>query len=149
MTGWRVGFVAGNSVGIQGLAQVKTNVDSGVFKAIQQAAIAAYSNTTETELQAIMSVYQNRRDIIINGLQSLGWAIQPPKATLYVWTPVPGGYSSIEFVNLLLDKCGIVVPPGSGYGVYGEGFFRIALTISDERLREGIQRMRDAGIRYV
>lgn len=75
--------------------------------------------------------------------------IQPPKATLYVWTPVPQGYSSIEFVNLLLDKCGIVVPPGSGYGTCGEGFFRIALTISDERLREGIERMKDAGIRYV
>ncbi|MDZ8079889.1 MAG: LL-diaminopimelate aminotransferase [Nostoc sp. DcaGUA01] len=149
MTGWRVGFVVGNALGIQGLAQVKTNVDSGVFKAIQQAAIAAYSNTTEAELQAIISVYQNRRDIIINGLQSLGWPIQPPKATLYVWTPIPQGYSSIEFVNLLLDKCGIVVPPGSGYGVCGEGFFRIALTISDQRLQEGIQRMRDAGIRYV
>ncbi len=149
MTGWRVGFVAGNSVGIQGLAQVKTNVDSGVFKAIQQAAIAAYSNTTEAELQAIMSVYQNRRDIVVSGLQSLGWPIQPPKATLYVWTPVPQGYSSAEFVNLLLDKCGILVAPGSGYGACGEGFIRIALTISDERLAEGIQRMRDAGIRYV
>ncbi|MCF2148771.1 LL-diaminopimelate aminotransferase [Desmonostoc muscorum LEGE 12446] len=149
MTGWRVGFVVGNAIGIQGLAQVKTNVDSGVFKAIQQAAIAAYSNTTEAELQAIMSVYQNRRDIIVSGLQSLGWPMQPPKATLYVWTPVPQGYSSAEFVNLLLDKCGILVPPGSGYGAFGEGFIRIALTISDERLREGIQRMRDAGIRYV
>ncbi|MDZ8184834.1 MAG: pyridoxal phosphate-dependent aminotransferase [Nostoc sp. ChiSLP02] len=148
MTGWRVGFVVGNSIGIKGLAQVKTNVDSGVFKAIQRAAIAAYSNTTEAQLQAIMSVYQKRRDTIIDGLQSLGWPIEPPQATLYVWTPVPQGYSSAEFVSLLLDKCGIVVAPGSGYGKYGEGFFRIALTISDERLREGIQRMKDAGIRY-
>jgi len=148
MTGWRVGFVVGNAVGIKGLTQVKTNVDSGVFKAIQASAIAAYSTTTEAELQAIMSVYQNRRDIIVNGLQSLGWPIQPPKATLYVWTPVPPGYSSAEFVTLLLDKCGILVPPGSGYGASGEGFFRIALTIPDERLQEGIQRMKDAGIRY-
>ncbi|MHC5726532.1 MAG: aminotransferase class I/II-fold pyridoxal phosphate-dependent enzyme, partial [Nostoc sp.] len=148
MTGWRVGFVVGNAVGIKGLAQVKTNVDSGVFKAIQASAIAAYSTTTEAELQAIMSVYQNRRDIIVNGLQSLGWPIQPPKATLYVWTPVPPGYSSAEFVTLLLDKCGILVPPGSGYGAFGEGFFRIALTIPDERLQEGIQRMKDVGIRY-
>ncbi|MEH1942580.1 MAG: pyridoxal phosphate-dependent aminotransferase [Nostoc sp.] len=148
MTGWRVGFVVGNAIGIKGLAQVKTNVDSGVFKAIQTCAIAAYSTTTEAELQAIISVYQNRRNIIVNGLQSLGWPIQPPKATLYVWTPVPPGYSSAEFVTLLLDKCGILVPPGSGYGASGEGFFRIALTIPDERLQEGIQRMKDAGIRY-
>jgi LL-diaminopimelate aminotransferase len=148
MTGWRVGFVVGNAIGVKGLAQVKTNVDSGVFKAIQACAIAAYSTTTEAELQAVMSVYQNRRDIIINGLQSLGWPIQPPKATLYVWTPVPPGYSSAEFVSLLLDKCGILVPPGNGYGAAGEGFFRIALTIPDERLQEGIQRMKDAGIRY-
>jgi LL-diaminopimelate aminotransferase len=148
MTGWRVGFAVGNEIAIQGLSQVKTNVDSGVFKAIQASAIAAYSTTTETELQALMSVYQKRRDILVKGLQSLGWSIQPPQATLYVWTPVPPGYSSTEFVSLLLDKCGILVPPGNGYGEFGEGFFRIALTIPEERLQEGIQRMKDAGIRY-
>jgi LL-diaminopimelate aminotransferase len=147
MTGWRIGFVAGNAIGIKGLGQVKTNVDSGVFKAIQQAAIVAY-NTSAEELQAVMSVYQNRRDIIVEGLQSLGWKIQPPKATLYVWVPVSEGYTSTEFVTLLLDKCGIMVPPGNGYGACGEGFFRIALTVPDERMREGIQRMKDAGIRY-
>ncbi|RCJ34141.1 LL-diaminopimelate aminotransferase [Nostoc minutum NIES-26] len=147
MTGWRIGFVVGNAIGIQGLRQVKTNVDSGVFKAIQKAAIAAYS-INEAELQAVMSVYQKRRDIIVKGLQSLGWPIEPPKATLYVWVPVPPGYSSIEFVTLLLDKCGILVPPGNGYGAAGEGFFRIALTIPDERMHEAIQRMENAGIRY-
>lgn len=147
MTGWRVGFVVGCSLGIKGLGQVKTNVDSGVFKAIQRAAIAAYS-TTEEELQAVMSVYQNRRDIIVKGLQSLGWPIEPPKATLYVWAAVPQGYSSAEFVTLLLDKCGIIVPPGNGYGEAGEGFFRIALTVADERMHLAIQRMKDAGIRY-
>ncbi|MBD2594242.1 pyridoxal phosphate-dependent aminotransferase [Nostoc spongiaeforme FACHB-130] len=147
MTGWRVGFVVGNALGIQGLRQVKTNVDSGVFKAIQTAAIAAY-NTSEAELQTLMSVYQNRRDTIVKGLQSLGWPIQPPKATLYVWVPVPAGYTSAEFVNLLLDKCGIMVAPGSGYGASGEGFFRIALTIPEERMQEAIERMKDAGIRY-
>ncbi|QSJ17144.1 pyridoxal phosphate-dependent aminotransferase [Nostoc sp. UHCC 0702] len=147
MTGWRIGFVAGNAIGIAALRQVKTNVDSGVFKAIQKAAIAGYS-TSETELQALMSVYQNRRDIIVKGLQSLGWPIEPPKATLYVWVSVPPGYSSTEFVSLLLDKCGILVAPGNGYGTAGEGFFRIALTISDERMHEAIQRMKDAGISY-
>ncbi len=147
MTGWRVGFVVGCAQGIKGLGQVKTNVDSGVFKAIQKAAIAAYS-TTEAELQAVMSVYQKRRDIIIQGLQSLGWSIEAPKATLYVWAKVPQGYTSTEFVTLLLDKCGIIVPPGNGYGESGEGFFRIALTVPDERMHEAIKRMKDAGIRY-
>lgn len=147
MTGWRIGFVVGNPTGIQGLAQVKSNVDSGVFKAIQQAAVAAYS-TPESELQALLSVYQTRRDTIVSGLQSLGWPILPPKATLYVWVPVPQGYTSTEFATLLLEKCGILVPPGNGYGAAGEGFIRIALTISEERMAEAIERMRDAGIRY-
>ncbi|MBW4645404.1 MAG: LL-diaminopimelate aminotransferase [Goleter apudmare HA4340-LM2] len=147
MTGWRVGFVVGNAMGIQGLIQVKSNVDSGIFKAIQKAAIAAYS-TNEAELASVVSIYQQRRDIIVQGLQSLGWPIQPPKATLYVWVPVPPGYSSTEFVNLLLDKCGILVPPGNGYGAAGEGFFRIALTASDERMHAAIQRLKDADIRY-
>ncbi|WP_427161010.1 pyridoxal phosphate-dependent aminotransferase [Aliinostoc sp. HNIBRCY26] len=147
MTGWRIGFVVGNANGIKALSQVKTNVDSGVFKAIQQAAIAAY-NTDEAELTSLMLVYQNRRDIVIQGLQSLGWPIEPPKATLYVWVQVPSGYSSVEFANLLLDKCGILVPPGNGYGASGEGYIRIALTIPDERLQTAIERMRDAGIRY-
>lgn len=148
MAGWRIGFVVGNAIGIKGLTQVKSNIDSGVFKAIQACAIAAYSSTNEAKHQAAMSVYQDRRDIIIQGLQSLGWPIQPPKASLYIWVPIPPGYSSAEFVTLLLDKCGIIVAPGNGYGAGGEGFFRIALTITDERLRAGIQRLKDAGIRY-
>ncbi|BAY26233.1 aspartate aminotransferase [Calothrix sp. NIES-2100] len=147
MTGWRIGFVVGNATGIKGLTQVKSNVDSGVFKAIQASAIAAYS-TNEAELQSVIAVYQNRRDIIVKGLQSLGWPIQPPQATLYVWVRVPPGYTSTEFVTLLLDKCGILVPPGNGYGAAGEGFFRIALTVPDERMHEAIQRLKDAGIRY-
>ncbi|WP_017652917.1 pyridoxal phosphate-dependent aminotransferase [Fortiea contorta] len=147
MTGWRVGFVAGNSIGIQGLTQVKSNVDSGIFKAIQRAAIAAY-RTSPAELASVVSIYQNRRDIIVQGLQSLGWKITPPKATLYIWVPVPPGYSSTEFVTLLLDKCGILVPPGNGYGAAGEGFFRIALTVPDQRMHEAIRRLKDAGIRY-
>ncbi|HAA29290.1 MAG TPA: LL-diaminopimelate aminotransferase [Cyanobacteria bacterium UBA8553] len=147
MTGWRVGFVVGNAIAIQGLNQVKTNVDSGVFKAIQQAAIAGFK-TTQEQLQEVTSVYQNRRNIIVAGLKSLGWPIEAPKGTLYIWVPVPQGYSSAEFVTLLLDKCGIIVPPGNGYGENGEGFFRIALTVPDERMHEAIQRMKDAGIRY-
>ena len=147
MTGWRVGFVAGNAYGIKGLSQVKTNVDSGLFKAVQQAAIAGFG-TSEVELQQVMAIYQNRRDLIVAGLQSLGWPIDPPKATLYVWVPVPPGYTSTEFVTLLMDKCGIVVAPGIGYGSCGDGYFRIALTIAAERMHEAIERMRAANIRY-
>ncbi len=126
---------------------MKSNVDSGIFKAIQKAAIAAYS-TSEAELASVISIYQNRRDIIVKGLQSLGWPIQPPQATLYVWVPVPPEYSSTEFVTLLLDKCCILVQPDNGYSAAGEGFFRIALTVSDERMHEAIQRLKDASIRY-
>ena len=147
MAGWRIGFVVGNALGIKGLSQVKTNIDSGIFKAIQRAAIAAYS-TDPKELEQLISVYQKRRDIVIEGLKSLGWKISAPKATLYVWVPVPQGYTSAEFVTLLLEKCAIVVPPGNGYGDGGEGFFRIALTVSEERLSEAMQRMKQAGICY-
>lgn len=148
MTGWRVGFVIGCPTGIQGLGQVKTNVDSGVFKAIQHAAVAAFE-TSEADLQALMAVYQNRRNIIVDGLRSLGWPLEAPRATLYVWAPIPKNYqSSAEFVTALLDKCGIIVPPGNGYGANGEGFFRIALTVPDARMREAIGRMEAAGIRF-
>ncbi|MEL7037984.1 MAG: LL-diaminopimelate aminotransferase [Cyanobacteria bacterium J06592_8] len=145
MAGWRIGFVVGNSMGIRGLTQVKSNVDSGVFKAIQQAAIAAYSIPTE-DRQSLLKVYQKRRDILIKGLQSLGWKIQPPKATLYIWVPVPVGYTSTEFVTLLLEKCGIIVAPGSGYGSVGEGFLRMSITIDQAQIQAAIDRMKAAGI---
>jgi LL-diaminopimelate aminotransferase len=147
MTGWRIGFVVGNIQGIQGLAQVKSNVDSGVFKAVQRAAIAGFG-TPETELQRLNAIYQQRRDTIVAGLRSLGWQMTAPKASLYVWAPVPPAYRSSEFVTCLLEKCGIVVPPGHGYGAAGEGFFRIALTVPNDRMAAAIQRMADAGIRY-
>lgn len=147
MTGWRVGFVVGNALGIQGLARVKSNVDSGVFQAIQRAVITALETPREN-IEAATTVYQRRRDILVEGLQSLGWEITPPKATLYMWVPVPPHYTSQEFANLLLDKCGIIVPPGNGYGADGEGFFRLALTIPEDRIKEAITRMETAGIRY-
>ncbi|KYC38005.1 LL-diaminopimelate aminotransferase [Scytonema hofmannii PCC 7110] len=147
MAGWRIGFVAGNAKAIGALKQVKSNIDSGVFRAIQVSAIAAFSSSEE-ELKSVSSVYQSRREILVQGLRSLGWSIEAPKATLYFWVPVPQGYSSTEFVTLLLDKCGIIVAPGIGYGESGEGFFRIALTLPEERIQEALQRMHDAGIRY-
>lgn len=147
MTGWRVGFVTGNSIGIKGLSQVKTNIDSGVFKAIQRAATAGFS-TSESDLQELMSVYQDRRDVIVAGLQQLGWPLEPPKATLYIWAQVPQGFTSAEFCTLLLEKCGIVVTPGNGYGEAGEGFFRIALTVPQEKIVLALERMQQHGIHY-
>jgi LL-diaminopimelate aminotransferase len=96
----------------------------------------------------MISLYQKRRDLVVAGLKSLGWPIEPPGATLYIWVPVPPGYTSQEFVSLLLDKCGIIVPPGNAYGKNGEGFFRIAITLGEERIQEAIARMKAAGIRY-
>ncbi len=148
MTGWRIGFVIGNAMGIGGLGQVKTNIDSGAFKAIQQAAIAAFGMSDE-RLHELMLVYQNRRNILVEGLRSLGWPLTAPKATLYVWAPIPKSFkTSLEFISTLLDKCGIIVPPGNGYGAYGEGYFRIALTVPDDRMREAIDRMDKAGFRF-
>jgi LL-diaminopimelate aminotransferase len=148
MTGWRIGFVIGNAMGIGGLGQVKTNIDSGAFKAIQEAAIAAFGMSDE-RLQELMLVYQNRRNILVDGLCSLGWPLTAPKATLYVWAPIPKSFkTSLEFISTLLDKCGIIVPPGNGYGAYGEGYFRIALTVPDDRMREAIDRMDKAGFRF-
>jgi len=148
MTGWRIGFVLGTAQGIGAVGRIKSNVDSGAFKAIQAAAIRAF-DTTEDQLQTLMGVYQNRRDRIIAGLQSLGWPITAPKATLYIWAAIPKNYStSTDFVSVLLEKCGIIVAPGVGYGTYGEGYFRIALTVEDHRIEQAIQRMADAGLRY-
>jgi len=147
MTGWRVGFVVGNQLGIQGLARVKSNVDSGVFPAIQRALMTALETPRE-QLNQVMATYQSRRDCVVAGLRSLGWELTPPKATLYVWAPVPSGYTSQEFCNLLLEQCGIIVPPGNGYGEAGEGFFRIALTSSQTQIQNAIARMKAAGIHY-
>jgi len=147
MTGWRVGFACGNAEAIKALGTIKNNIDSGVFKAIQRAAIEAY-NTPAEEIEKLNNMYKARRDIVMNGLRELGWDLKDPKATFYIWAPVPKGMTSVEFAALMLEKAHVVVPPGTGYGANGEGFFRIALTVGEERLKEAIQRMKDAGIRY-
>ncbi len=149
MTGWRIGFAVGNPDGIKALSTVKTNIDSGVFKAIQKAAITALSGD-QSHLSKLQNLYKERAQTAEEGLKSLGWEIKNPcQGTLYVWQPIPPRYkSSIEFASDMLDKAGIVVPPGIGYGEYGEGFFRIALSASKERIQEAIKRMKDAGLTY-
>ena len=147
MTGWRVGFAVGNEKIIKALSTVKTNIDSGVFKAIQRAAVAAFDTPKEI-IQKNNSLYKERRDVAIKGLKELGWNIKEPiKGTFYLWLPIPPSFTtSIDFAAAMLDKCGIVVPPGSGYGEYGEGYFRIALTIDKKRIEEAISRMKKEGL---
>lgn len=146
MTGWRVGFVAGNKDAVKALGTIKNNIDSGVFKAVQQAAIQAY-NAPKEQIDKLNAMYKERKDVMEAGLKELGWNIKPSKATFYLWLPVPKGYTSEEFATVLLEKAHVVVPPGNGYGKYGEGFFRIALTKPVEVIKEALSRMKNAGIR--
>ncbi|MEM0950714.1 MAG: LL-diaminopimelate aminotransferase [Cyanobacteria bacterium P01_H01_bin.74] len=147
MTGWRVGFAVGNPTAIKTLGTVKNNTDSGVFKAIQHAAAVGLDQSAQLTA-GLNEIYARRRDLFLSGLQKLGWPVTKNEATFYLWLPVPTGMKSVDFVSLLLDKCGVVVPPGTGYGAEGEGFFRVALTVSEERLAEVIQRMDSAGIHF-
>ncbi len=146
MTGWRVGFAVGNEKVVKALSTVKTNIDSGVFKAIQRAALAAF-NTPKEVIKKNNSIYCERRDVAVKGLIELGWEIKEPiKGTFYLWLPIPPSFkTSTDFASGMLDKCGIVVPPGVGYGEYGEGYFRIALTVDKKRIEEAFQRMKKEG----
>src|SRR5574344_720272 len=147
MTGWRVGFVCGNSDAVKALGTIKNNIDSGTFKAIQDAATVAF-NVDKSYIEKLNKMYQDRCDAAEQGLKELGWNLKPSKATFYLWLPTPNRMSSEEFVTLMLEKAHVVVPAGNGYGTYGEGYFRIALTKDTEILKKAIQRMKNAGIRY-
>ncbi len=140
MTGWRLGFAVGNASVLSGLGQIKSNVDSGAFNAIQWAGIAALEESQDC-VREMQRIYQERRDVLVEGLRKAGLDAQPPKATFYVWCPVPDGMTSAEFTSLLLKEAGIVTTPGSGFGGPGEGFIRMALTVSKERLREAAERI--------
>ncbi len=142
MTGWRIGFAAGNAEVIAGLGKIKTNIDSGVFQAIQEAAIVAL-NSDESILDSIRNIYQERRDTLYNGLKSIGLNALKPDATFYLWTKVPQGYTSEEFTIHLLDKAGILGTPGNGFGEPGEGYIRFALTVPVDRLKEAVERMKE------
>jgi LL-diaminopimelate aminotransferase len=145
MTGWRLGFVVGNKEAISALSIIKTNIDSGVFKAIQQAGIEALTGPQDN-IRKMNKIYTGRRNVVINGLNKLGWNLKPTKATFYIWIRTLNKMSSMEFSNLLLEKTGIIVTPGIGYGEYGEGYVRIALTVDEKRLEEAIERLKKAGI---
>ncbi|HOV68147.1 MAG TPA: aminotransferase class I/II-fold pyridoxal phosphate-dependent enzyme, partial [Methanoregulaceae archaeon] len=137
MTGWRIGMAVGNAEVLAGLGRVKTNVDSGVFDAVQLAAIAALSGPQDC-VAAACRVYQERRDVLVDGLRSLGYRVAAPKATFYVWLPVE---DSMAFAARLLDEAAIVATPGVGFGPHGEGYVRFALTRPVERICEALERM--------
>ena len=141
MTGWRVGWACGNPALIWALAKVKSNVDSGIFSAIQLAAIAALEGPQQ-HVQNMCQMYQRRRNVLIAGVRSLGWEVETPKATFYAWIRVPKKMDSIQFSSLLLDKADIVVTPGVGFGSNGQGYFRMALTVSEERMGEALERLK-------
>lgn len=147
MTGWRLGWMAGNPDAVEALGRVKTNIDSGVFQAIQYAGVAALEGGDDHPA-AMRRLYQERRDEVIAGLRRLGWYLDAPKASIYVWAPCPPGMSSAAFATRLLEEAGIVVTPGLGYGQYGEGYFRISLCVEVERIREAFARLEKAGIRF-
>jgi LL-diaminopimelate aminotransferase len=141
MTGWRIGFAVGcpeiNSV----LGRVKTNIDSGIFQAIQEAGTAALDHF-DTPLPEIIEVYERRRDVMIKGLREIGLEVDPPRATFYLWIRVPKGYTSAKFAALLLEQGGIVATPGNGFGDEGEGYIRMALTVDEKRCKEAIERLK-------
>ena len=147
MTGWRIGMAVGSSYAISALSTIKTNIDSGVFKAIQIAGVEALSGP-QKEIDKMNKIYAERRNILVDGLNSLGWKLDRPKASFYVWAPVPNGYTSASFVKHLLEKAGVLVVPGSGYGKNGEGYFRISITTDKSNIREAISRMRKEGVSF-
>lgn len=138
MTGWRIGFAVGNSDILAGLGKVKTNVDSGAFEAVQEAGIAALCGPQDC-IGEMNRIYKERRDALLVGLHELGLEVRPPKATFYVWAKVKG--KSLDFTKKLLEKAGIVATPGTGFGEYGEGYIRFALTQPVERINEAVDRM--------
>lgn len=142
MTGWRVGAILGNADAIATYWRLKTNVDSGLFEAVQIAAAAALNGPTGP-LEEMNAIYARRRDLVVDTLRTIGVDVESPKGTIYVWAPVPDGYTSTTFCEKVLEEAAVVISPGSMYGRSGEGFFRISLTTPDERLTEALERMRE------
>jgi LL-diaminopimelate aminotransferase len=141
MTGWRIGWVCGRADLVALIGQLKTNIDSGIFQAVQWAAIEAL-NGGDQETRAANEVYARRHQLVADTLNDLGWNIKPPRATFYVWAPVPKGYDSIGFASHVLDEVGVNITPGVGFGAHGEGYFRLSVTAPDARLEEAMARLR-------
>jgi len=140
MTGWRTAAVVGKAEGVNAYWKLKTNIDSGMFEAVQLAAVAALETAAAFPRQ-MSEHYERRRNMVCAALRAIGVDVTPPKGTIYIWAPVPDGHTSASYCELVLEEAGVVVSPGSSYGPSGEGFFRISLTIADERLAEAVERL--------
>ena len=146
MTGWRLGFAVGNPEAVGALEKMKSNLDSGAFLALQYAGAAALNGPQDC-VQQMCAVYQKRRDLLVDGLAAIGWAIPKPKATCYVWAPAPKGYTSASLAETLLKDAGVLATPGSAYGKYGEGYVRFSLTVQggrpEARIAEAVSRIKE------
>lgn len=140
MAGWRVGFVVGNAQMLKALLKVKTNMDYGLFPAVQDAAMRALSLDASV-LDGIIGTYKERRDVVVDGLRAAGFSVKRPKATMYVWVRVPDGFAAASFASRLIEEAGVVVTPGTAFGAGGEGFVRVSLIAPPERLREAVARI--------
>lgn len=144
MTGWRLGMAVGNREVLAALGKIKSNIDSGAFDAIQVAGIVALDSDQQS-VRDYCRIYQERRDVVVNGLKKLGYQVETPKATFYVWMSTPPGMTSMDFAAKVLEQAGVVVVPGNGFGDPGEGFVRLALTVGRDRLEEAVQRLGKVG----
>jgi LL-diaminopimelate aminotransferase len=142
MTGWRTAAIVGNAEAVQAYWKLKTNIDSGMFEAVQLAAIAAFEQAADFPRDMSMK-YERRRNQVVGALREIGVDVTPPRGTIYIWAPVPEGHTSVSFAELVLNEAAVVVSPGSMYGPTGEGFFRISLTAPDDRISEAVARMRE------
>lgn len=142
MTGWRIGFACGNADLIEAFGSIKTNIDSGIFNAIQMAGITALEDETGT-IEKMRQTYQSRRNFLIGKFTDLGWEVVPPKGSIYLWMTVPKGFDSVGFSTHILDRTGVFFTPGNAYGPSGEGFVRISLSVPDERIREATARLKE------
>jgi LL-diaminopimelate aminotransferase len=142
MTGWRCAAILGAPAAVSSYWRLKTNVDSGLFEAVQLAAVAALEGP-RGPIDEMNAIYARRRDLVVEALREIGVQVSPPKGTIYVWAPVPEGHTSASFAELVLNEAAVIVSPGSMYGPSGEGFFRISLTTPDDRIAEAVARMRE------
>ena len=142
MTGWRVAFACGNYAALEALGTIKTNIDSGIFNAVQLAGVEALDNCQD-DIDRMVGIYRGRRDLMVSLLSSLGWVVEPPRGSIYIWLPVPEGFSSASFSEHVLDRAGVFFTPGNAYGPSGEGFVRLSLTVPDDRVEEAVRRLRE------
>src|SRR5919199_974428 len=144
MTGWRTAAIVGNAEAVEHYWRLKTNVDSGMFEAVQLAAAAALAPEGDAAAREMCELYERRRDLVVGALNEIGVDVAPPRGTIYVWAPVPEGHTSASYCELVLEESAVVISPGGAYGPNGEGFFRISLTIDDDRLSEAVERLRES-----